>query len=182
MRHSSHTTQNSNNDSMFSEGDSIGKSYRVVKRLGRGGYGEIFACLTKDSGDRVAVKVERTTRIGNLQEEEAILQAIKTCKYVPKVITSSFQQEKINYIVMELYGENLSNLRRKQRDATFSLTTMCMLGRQILRCLKEVHNAGVLHRDIKPGNFVLGTKNTRNPRTVIMIDYGYFPFLFPFFS
>jgi len=158
---------------MFSEGDLIGKSYRVVKKLGRGGYGEIFACVTVPSGERVAVKVERICRNGNLKDEEAILKTLLSCKYVPHLKSSSIEEDKnINYITMELFGENLSNLRRKQEGTVFSVTTTIMLARQMLRCIREVHNVGILHRDIKPGNFVIGTRQTRNPRTVIMIDYG----------
>lgn len=160
-------------ESMFQEGDIIGKTYRVVKRLGRGGYGEIFACVSS-AGDRVAIKVERTCRTGNLQEEEAILQVLKHSKYVPHLKQSCINQEnsKINYIVMELFGENLSNIRRKQQGYLFSLPSTIMLARQMLRCIREVHEAGILHRDIKPGNFVLGTRQSKNPRTIIIIDYG----------
>jgi len=42
----------------------------------------------------------------------------------------------------------------------------------MLRALQEVHKAGFLHRDIKPGNFVLGTLQSGNPRAVMLIDYG----------
>jgi len=42
----------------------------------------------------------------------------------------------------------------------------------MLRALQEIHRAGFLHRDIKPGNFVMGTVQNGNPRAVILIDYG----------
>lgn len=51
---------------------------------------------------------------------------------------------------MELLGENLSNLRRQQPTHNFSLLTTLMLARQMLRCLREVHERGFIHRDIKP--------------------------------
>jgi len=38
--------------------------------------------------------------------------------------------------------------------------------------LKEVHEKGYIHRDVKPANFVMGTSKVGNPRNVIMIDYG----------
>jgi tau tubulin kinase len=43
---------------------------------------------------------------------------------------------------------------------------------QMVRGLREVHDAGFLHRDIKPGNFVMGTRESGNPRAVVLIDYG----------
>uniref|UniRef100_A0A6B2L871 non-specific serine/threonine protein kinase n=1 Tax=Arcella intermedia TaxID=1963864 RepID=A0A6B2L871_9EUKA len=105
-------------------------------------------------------------------EEENILRSLKGCKYVPKILNSGRHEDKVNFIVMDLLGENLSALRRRATNQTFSLLTTLMLGMQMLRAIKEVHDAGYLHRDIKPGNFVLGTERTNNPRTVILIDFG----------
>jgi serine/threonine protein kinase len=51
---------------------------------------------------------------------------------------------------MDLYADNLSSLRRKQPDHRFSLTTTALLAIQTIRSVKEVHDRGYLHRDIKP--------------------------------
>jgi serine/threonine protein kinase len=55
-----------------------------------------------------------------------------------------------NYMVMELLGENISELRRKQPGGKFSMLTTCKLGMQMLRAIEAVHELGYLHRDIKP--------------------------------
>jgi len=159
-------------DDLFQEGDLIDDKYKVTKKLGRGGYGEIYAAKMLKTGESVAVKVERVDKPGNLLEEETILRNLKGCKYVPHVANSGRHEDRINYIVMELLGENLSILRRRQSTHHFSLLSTLMLGMQMLRAVKEVHDAGYMHRDIKPGNFVMGTEKTGNERTVIMIDYG----------
>eukprot|EP01125_Pyxidicula_operculata_P004186 TRINITY_DN1614_c0_g1_i2.p1 TRINITY_DN1614_c0_g1~~TRINITY_DN1614_c0_g1_i2.p1 ORF type:complete len:331 (+),score=35.13 TRINITY_DN1614_c0_g1_i2:117-1109(+) len=159
-------------EDIFSEGELIDDKYMVIKRLGRGGYGEIFACKSVKSGEPVAVKVERVSKPGNLLEEEEILKNLSTCKYVPHLIACGKHEERVNYFAMELLGENLSILRRRQTSHHFSITTTVMLGIQMIRALKEVHEAGYLHRDIKPGNFVLGAERSELCRTVIMIDYG----------
>lgn len=51
---------------------------------------------------------------------------------------------------MELLGDNLSVLRRRQPSHTFNLKTTMALGMCILRAIKSVHDRGYLHRDIKP--------------------------------
>lgn len=134
--------------------------------------GEIYFCTTKEHSE-VALKVERVCKPGNLKEEELILQALKGlcrywklslkfsqpsfcfspivgCMYTPQLLRSGRHEGKITYIAMELLGENLSNLRRQQQTHNFSLLTTLMLARQMLRCLKEVHERGFIHRDIKP--------------------------------
>jgi serine/threonine protein kinase len=120
----------------------------------------------------VALKVEKPNKVGSLLEEQQILITLQSCKYVPRLIACGKHLSKMNYIAMELLGENISNLRRKQSSHTFSLLTTVMLARQMLRCIREVHACGILHRDIKPPNFVIGTAERCNPRSVYMIDYG----------
>jgi serine/threonine protein kinase len=71
---------------------------------------------------------------------------------------------------MELLGENLSLLRRRQETHAFSLKCTAALAMQMLKGLKQVHDHGFLHRDIKPGNFVMG--GAKDPRSVYIIDYG----------
>jgi serine/threonine protein kinase len=159
-------------DDLFKEGDIIDDKYKVIRRLGKGGYGEIYAALHLKSGEPVAVKVERLNKPGNLLEEERILRNLKDCRYVPRLLATGRHRDQVNYIVLELLGENLSTLRRRMPEHKFSMVTTALLGMQMLRAIKEVHDHGYLHRDIKPGNFVMGTKRTNNPRTVILIDFG----------
>lgn len=71
---------------------------------------------------------------------------------------------------MELLGDNLSILRRRQEAHAFSLRCTCALAIQMLKGIKAVHDHGFLHRDIKPGNFVMGS--LKDPRNVYIIDYG----------
>ncbi len=53
-------------------------------------------------------------------------------------------------MVMELLGDNLSELRRRQPDGKFSLPTTLKLGQQMLRAIEAIHDLGYLHRDVKP--------------------------------
>lgn len=72
-------------------------------------------------------------------------------------------------MVMELLGpslEELFNVCNKK----FSLSTGVRVGLQILKLLKYVHSKGVLHRDIKPDNFLIGRKKKANK--VYLIDFG----------
>lgn len=161
-------------EDIFKEGDVISGRYEVVKRLGKGGYGEIYEAKDLTTGAHVAVKVERVSKPGNLLEEEKIVRHLneRGAKFVPHLLASGRHADSVNYMVMELLGDNLSVLRRRQANHRFSLLTTMQLGIQMLRALKEVHELGYLHRDIKPGNFVMGSKHNGTHKTVILIDYG----------
>ena len=58
---------------------------------------------------------------------------------------------------MSLQGSNLAELRRSQPKGVFSQSTMLRLGFQILRSIKAIHEAGFLHRDIKPVRVIIIT-------------------------
>lgn len=92
------------------------------------------------------------------------------CKHIPIVLGSGFHDSTIHYMVMELLGDNLSLLRRRQETHAFSLRCTSAIAIQMLKGLKAVHDHGFLHRDIKPGNFVMG--GSRDLRSVYTIDYG----------
>jgi tau tubulin kinase len=73
---------------------------------------------------------------------------------------------------MDLLGENLSTLRRVSPAHLFGIATTMALGMQMLRALKAIHCAGFVHRDLKPGNFVVGREGTPFARKVLIIDFG----------
>jgi tau tubulin kinase len=51
---------------------------------------------------------------------------------------------------MQLLGQNLSEVRKKQPNGRFSLATTALLGRQMLNAIQALHDRGYLHRDVKP--------------------------------
>lgn len=85
------------------------------------------------------------------------------------------RNERFNYVVMQLQGKNLAELRRacsvNSARASFSLSTALRLGLQILRAIESIHAVGFLHRDVKPSNFSIG-RHPHTCRTVYMLDFG----------
>ncbi|KAI9496405.1 kinase-like domain-containing protein [Zychaea mexicana] len=70
---------------------------------------------------------------------------------------------------MDLMGPSLESLF-EMCDKSFSLRTVSILGLQLLRRLKFIHSKGILHRDIKPDNIVMGVDGDENK--VYLIDFG----------
>jgi serine/threonine protein kinase len=74
-----------------------------------------------------------------------------------------------NILIMELLGPSLENLFQKL-NKKFSLKTACMLGIQMVDRIEYIHSRKILHRDIKPDNFVMGRGN--HSHIVYILDFG----------
>jgi len=104
-----------------------------------------------------------------LKLEVAVLKKLQPCSWVVPFIACGRHAD-YNFLVMELLGENLAEIRRLQQGR-FSMLTTLKLGIQMLRGIEAVHEYGYLHRDIKPSNFAMGLKPERK-QTCFLIDFG----------
>eukprot|EP01112_Ceratiomyxa_fruticulosa_P016995 TRINITY_DN5216_c0_g2_i2.p1 TRINITY_DN5216_c0_g2~~TRINITY_DN5216_c0_g2_i2.p1 ORF type:complete len:522 (-),score=74.99 TRINITY_DN5216_c0_g2_i2:62-1627(-) len=155
----------------FSGSNLIKGRWKVLKKIGAGAFGEIYSAKNIITGEMVAIKVERTdSKKQVLKLEVAVLKKLQGCAQVCRFITCGRFNE-YNYMVMELLGENLSELRRRQPDGRFSMGTTIKLGKQMLSALECVHDLGYLHRDVKPSNFAMGSVGAKRS-VAYLIDYG----------
>ena len=74
-----------------------------------------------------------------------------------------------NILIMELLGQSLENLFQAQ-NKSFSIKTACMLGIQMIDRIEYVHSRKIIHRDIKPDNFVIG--RGLKSHIVYILDFG----------
>lgn len=79
------------------------------------------------------------------------------------------EEESISFLVLELLGPSLEDLFN-YCGRKFSLKTVLLIADQALARLWHIHNCGVLHRDVKPGNFLMG--RGRQGNTLYLIDFG----------
>ncbi|KAM9494750.1 tau-tubulin kinase 1 isoform 3-T4 [Clarias gariepinus] len=145
--------------------------WKVLKKIGGGGFGEIYEALDLLTKENVALKVESAQQPKQvLKMEVAVLKKLQGKNHVCKFIGCG-RNDKFNYVVMQLQGRNLADLRRSQPRGTFTMSTTLRLGKQILESIEAIHSVGFLHRDIKPSNFAMG----RLPSTLrkcYMLDFG----------
>eukprot|EP01116_Phalansterium_solitarium_P006661 TRINITY_DN19002_c0_g1_i1.p1 TRINITY_DN19002_c0_g1~~TRINITY_DN19002_c0_g1_i1.p1 ORF type:complete len:591 (+),score=173.25 TRINITY_DN19002_c0_g1_i1:252-2024(+) len=145
--------------------------WKIVKKIGQGAFGEIYQSKNILTNEMVAMKVERVdSKKQVLKLEVTVLKKLQDCPYVCRFITCGRFND-YNYMVMELLGDNLSELRRRMPDGKFSLATTLKLGQHMLLAIEAVHELGYLHRDVKPSNFAIGLAPGKR-RTTFIIDFG----------
>ena len=70
---------------------------------------------------------------------------------------------------MELLGKSLEDIFQLQ-EKKFSIKTVCMIGIQMIDRLEFIHNKNIIHRDIKPDNFVVGLNHKSH--IIYVLDFG----------
>ncbi|KAK7904701.1 hypothetical protein WMY93_017308 [Mugilogobius chulae] len=153
----------------------VKERWKVTKKIGGGGFGEIYEALDLLTRVSVALKVESAQQPKQvLKMEVAVLKKLQGKDHICRFVGCG-RNDRFNYVVMELQGRNLADLRRSMSRGTFSISTTLRLGRQILQSIESIHSVGFLHRDIKPGNTSSNFAMGRFPstcRTCYMLDFG----------
>ncbi|WP_043634387.1 serine/threonine-protein kinase [Nonomuraea candida] len=141
--------------------------YTLVERLGRGGMGEVYLATTR-RGERVALKVlhdlaeDETSRI-RLEREVRALRRVES-PYVAKVLDADLDGAR-PYLVME-HIEGATLLDRVRQEGPLDVAQLVDMAQGIAAALAIIHAAGVVHRDLKPGNIIMAA---RGP---VLIDFG----------
>ena len=149
----------------------------LKKRVGKGTFSELFLgknILLRSGGQQVAVKLQNEGTEGVVVRHEGeVLRALSGVPTVPAYIHHG-QMRGREFLVMDLLGgEDMSSLRDRVRKISGThlvpLPAAAYLARQMLRCIKNIHERGFIHRDIKPANFV--RRDWDSPE-FCMIDFG----------
>ncbi|PAV78657.1 hypothetical protein WR25_15464 [Diploscapter pachys] len=152
-----------------------GENYKIVKLLGKGGYGAVYEVIRQRDGKHLAIKcesAEMTKKV--LQMDLDVMKGAEAIRSVHfcKVEDRAYIKDRFNMIVMKLINKNLWDLRVERKDMRFTLNTALKAATQSLLCIEELHRIGFLHRDIKPGNFAIGRPEAKENHVVFMLDFG----------
>ncbi len=142
--------------------------YEVVAPLGAGGMGEVFRATDTRLGRDVAIKVLPQHLSTNAEVRARFEREAKTVSSLNHPhICSLFdvgREGDTDYLVMELVdGETLAQRLAK---GALPAADVLRLGAQIADALDRAHRAGVVHRDLKPGNVMLTRSGAK------LMDFG----------
>ena len=167
--------------SAFARGDTVASRYRIVCLIGSGGTGEVYEALDTALGESVALKALKPSVAGSAVQLERFRREIQTARKVthPNVcrifdigIQSGSGGRPRFFLTMELLaGGSLAD--RLEHGDRYTPEEALPIAAQIADGLDAAHAAGVIHRDLKPGNIMLLPPPTGRfaPRAVIT-DFG----------
>jgi serine/threonine-protein kinase len=138
---------------MFFRGQHFGK-YRIVASLGSGGFGTVYLAVDTWIDKKVALKVPHRQHLDftELLKEPRLLASMSH----PNIVTvlTAEKQDDMFFIVMEYVpGETLEQII--VRDGALELNRALDYTCQMCNAVDHAHRAGVLHRDLRPGNMLV---------------------------
>src|SRR5262249_41842231 len=140
----------------------IAGRYALVRTLASGGMGSVWIAHHRELDVDVTVKFMAPSLVASPEacarfEREAKVAARLDSQHVVQVLDYGVEDE-TPYMVMELLkGESLST--RLSRVGRLPIPDMARLVVQICKALRTAHEAGLVHRDLKPGNIFLARKD-----------------------
>lgn len=140
--------------------------YAIVRRLGRGSFGQVYEAVYQPTSQVVAIKQiyleappdgskddAQPQELEEIQQEIASLSQCEDCERVTRYY-GSFVKKYTLWVVMELMdgGSCLSLL---QRGGSLPDRVTAVVCRELVRGLEYLHDLGIIHRDIKAANVLL---------------------------
>ncbi|VDM60068.1 unnamed protein product [Angiostrongylus costaricensis] len=145
--------------------------YTVTRKLGEGSFGAVYAVRTYSLHSSEPLHSFKILQL--LRLELIVMQRLqaRNAVHMPDLIDKG-RLEHFNYIVMKLLGKSLQEAKKSGPDQHLSLGPAIGCSIQCLEALEELHWAGFLHRDVKPGNFAVGRAETGDLRKLYILDFG----------
>ena len=162
-------------------GRTLVKRYRIESVIGRGGFAAVYRADDERLGRPVAVKVitlaapDEETRANLRERFQREARAAASLPQHPNVVTvhdfGTDPELGLDFLVMEfLHGEDLATHLARQRK--LPLESALRVLRDAVEGVAVGHRAGLIHRDVKPGNIFLAEPHGEDPFRVCVLDFG----------
>ena len=142
--------------------------YEILERIGEGGMGAVYLAYDRELAREVALKVLRTpepdaNERARILREARILASLEHPGIVPVHDAGVLPDGRVFYVMKRVRGERLDDYARSGRPRAELLRVF----RQVCEAVAFAHAAGVVHRDLKPQNVMLGAFGE-----VLVLDWG----------
>lgn len=138
--------------------------------IGRGSTGQVYRGKDKDTEELVAIKLGND-EYGGIEFEkmtyEKMWRASSSIPGIPKMLHFG-PHGKQKVLVMSHLGPDVEKIR-VMSGGKLSMKSVLMIGVQVLKRLEKIHGWGIIHRDMKPDNLLMGSTTSS---TVYLIDFG----------
>jgi len=157
-------------------GTVIAQAYRVVRKVGSGAMGTVYEAIVVATGERVALKIPHNTFLGDRHALKRFMreaQATLTIRspFVVRTMSLGRLPNGLPFLAMEFVdGTSLAELMDRFQGGPVPRGLALRMLDQIAEGLTAAHAAGVIHRDLKPGNVLVESPETAPvPR---IFDFG----------
>ncbi|CAH1104821.1 unnamed protein product [Psylliodes chrysocephalus] len=146
--------------------------YMVLNILGKGGSAIVYQCFCIEEKTIVAIKCVNLEKINMAQEyinEVKLLQRLQNCDRIIKLYAYQFfEGEKQLFMVLEKGGNDFSTVLKNlaSQEKNIPLYMLIFYWMEMLLAVKQIHDNGVIHSDLKPSNFISGNMGLK------LIDFG----------
>ena len=148
---------------VLAPGQRFGPRYQVTRLVGEGGMGAVYEAFDNELGVDVALKVIRPEQMGDSKKAAALERRFKRELLLGRKVTHKNvvrihdigEIGGIKYITMPyIDGRDLSSVL-KEAGGTLPVSRTLKIARSVLSGLTAAHDAGVVHRDMKPANIMI---------------------------
>jgi len=156
--------------SLMNVSSALEARYQILKELGRGGMGIVFQAYDKQLKEQVAIKILSPLLSSDPDALERLKHEVSSARRITHAnvirIHDISELNGIHFISMEFF-EGMSLKDYIKKTGTLSLMQAFNIASQICDGLEAAHRQGVIHRDLKSQNIIIGPTNH-----VKIIDFG----------
>jgi tau tubulin kinase len=173
-------------------GELVGDRYLVIAKIGKGTFANVYSARDMRTGGLVAIKYQQAEVGGGMglyAREAEIFKRVASSDRVPRLhchalLLPTFSPAPYSsreVLIMDMCGgEDMAHLRNRSRESwkqtgqgaghsKIPLPVAAYLCSEMVSCLRALHVAGIVHRDVKPGNFVRESADSTRFR---VLDFG----------
>ncbi len=140
----------------------IGNKYEIISKLGEGSFGKVFKGRHIRSNEEFAIKIQHKDIVEVLKHEAKIYKYLQGINGIP-IIRNYGTDMGFNYLILDYINISLDKLNLSHENIVKYFMDS-------INIIENIHKKGVLHRDVKPDNFMI--KENNGVSKLYIIDFG----------